>query len=581
MTAHAPMRPTPRIQDARRHDELRERLQSRAEQRLLIALVLTLVLFSLLGVRVARLALSEAEINPGGAGVKVMTVRRDVVDRHGTVLATNLPTRSLYADRSAFFDPRQAARGLAALFPDMDATDLERRFSDRRKSTIFLKDELSVAQQDAVRSIGEPGLKLGHRDIRLYPNGAVAAHVVGAVRDGLKDHAGAEIKGTAGVEAWFDAELTAPAKADLPLRLSLDLRLQVIVEEVLGNGMAWSGAIGAGAVLMEVDTGEVLALASLPDFDPNARPVAPDPEKAADHPLFNRAAQGVYELGSIMKTLTYAWALENGAITPETIMDTRSPLVVPGAKLTDAGRHRPRMSAEDMLVESSNVGTGRLAIAQGPAFMEGMLDAFGLLDPTGLNLPEARRAKGRLPEKWREVGLATVSYGHGFSTSLMHMATAYGTIANGGRAVRPTLLAGGGDGLGDRVVSEQTAAHVLRALQRVVDDEAGTANFGHIPGYAIGGKTGTARKVNPDGPGYLDGVYLSSFVSVFPIDDPKYVLAVMLDSPEIIALGKRRFEAGWTAVPVAAEITRRMLPVVGLRPSIEPGGGLALTAAGN
>lgn len=596
MTARVPLRPMARILDARRrgadpdriekenlrqrHEELRDRLRIKAEQRLLIAIVLSILLFSGLGFRVTQLALTPVAGEPVTSRTDLVALRGDLLDRHGTVLATNLPTRSLYADPNLILDHVAAARALAGLFPDLEEDKLRARLAPDR-SMVFLKDELSLAQQQAVNDIGDPGLKLGYREMRLYPNGPVAAHVLGAVQYGMKGTSGAELKGVDGVEAWFDAALSDPAREGAPIRLSLDLRLQVIMEEVLAAGMDRLGAVGAAAVLMEVETGEVLAMASLPDFDPNARPDKTPADDKGTGPLFNRAAQGVYELGSVVKTLTYAWALERGIVTPEMIIDTRAPLQIGPDKISDAGRHDTSMPAEQVLVESSNVGTARIARAAEPEFMPEMLDAFGLLTPTGIELPKARAARSSLPDTLRPIRVATMSYGQGMHTSVLHIATAYAAIANGGRRVTPTLLADGGEGLGDRIVSEDTARHVLNALRRVVVEDKGTANFARLPGYDIGGKTGTAKKYDPKTGRYFDDRYLNTFAQVFPVADPKYVLVVTLDEPEYVRpAGVERY-AGWTAVPVAAEITRRIAPVIGLRPSIEPRGELALTASGN
>lgn len=596
MTARVPLRPMARILDARRrgadpdriekenlrqrHEELRDRLRIKAEQRLLIAIVLTILLFSGLGFRVTQLALTPVAEDPVNSHTDLVALRGDLLDRRGTVLATNLPTRSLYADPNLILNHVAAARALAGLFPDLDEDTLRARLAPDR-SMVFLKDELSLAQQQAVNDIGDPGLKLGYREMRLYPNGPVAAHVLGAVQYGMKGTSGAELKGVDGVEAWFDAALSDPARQGAPIRLSLDLRLQVIMEEVLAAGMDRLGAVGAAAVLMDVETGEVLAMASLPDFDPNARPDKTPADDRGTGPLFNRAAQGVYELGSVVKTLTYAWALERGIVTPDMIIDTRAPLQIGPDKINDAGRHDTSMPAEQVLVESSNVGTARIARAADPDFMPEMLDAFGLLTPTGIELPKARAARSSLPDTLRPIRVATMSYGQGMHTSVLHIATAYAAIANGGRRVTPTLLADGGEGMGDRIVSEATARHVLNALRRVVVEDKGTANFARLPGYDIGGKTGTAKKYDPKTGRYFDDRYLNTFAQVFPVAEPKYVLVVTLDEPEYVRpAGVERY-AGWTAVPVAAEITRRIAPVIGLRPSIEPRGELALTASGN
>lgn len=588
-----PLRPLARVLEARargenpdvivrenlrlRHEQLRDQQRTRAEGRLLVLGVMFAAAFLVVGVRMGQMAASEpVEPRAAASDPTIVAQRADIVDRNGSILATNLATHSLYAQPQNLIDPPRAARELAAIFPDLDAARLAEDFTGNRKF-LWIRKKISPEQMQQVHDIGEPGLLFGPRETRLYPNGPVAAHVLGGAGFGREGVQSAEVIGTAGVEKAFDTWLRDPGNGGAPLRLSLDLTVQAAVERVLAGGMKLMNAKGAAAILMDVHTGEVIALASLPDFDPNDRPAPPAAGAASDSPLFNRAVQGVYELGSTFKTLTVAQALEERLVTPATMIDTQGPLVWGRHRIRDFHNYGPELSVTDVLVKSSNIGTARIAQEIGSARQRGFLARLGFLEPTPLELVEASSARPLWPAKWTEISTMTISYGHGLSASPMHLATAYAAIANGGKRVRPTLLAGGG-GQGERVLSEATARAMRAMLREVV--ARGTASFGDVAGYAVGGKTGTADKPRPTGGYYPDRV-ITTFASIFPAHDPKYVLVVTLDEPEDRTGSEPRRTAGWTAVPVAAEVIRRAAPLLGLRPEIEPAPGFGVTLTAN
>ena len=363
------------------------------------------------------------------------------------------------------------------------------------------------------------------------------------------------------------------------LTLSIDLSVQAAVERILYGGMRLLNAKGAASVLMDVQTGEVIALASLPDFDPNDRPRPPTEGSPSDSPLFNRAVQGVYELGSTFKIFTAAQAIDLGLVNANTPIDTAGPLTVGGHKIGEFdGKNYGVLSVSDIIVKSSNRGTGRLALQIGPKRQKEFLESLGFFETTGLEMVEAKGGAPLLPQRWTDLSTVTVSYGHGLSTSPLHLAAAYASIANGGRRVVPTLIKQTRPVRGEQVMSEASAAAALSMLRQVVTE--GTASMGEVPGYAVGGKTGTADKPKERGGGYYDDKVIATFASVFPAHDPKYVLIVTLDEPVETSGDKPRRTAGWTAVPVAAEIIRRVAPLLGLRPEIEPGqvAGITLTS---
>ena len=580
-----PLRPLARILDARRkgenpdaierenlrirHEQMRDRARQRAEGRLLVLAVMFACAFGVVALRMGALAASEpSEPRAQAGGASIIASRADITDRHGRVLATNMETHSLYAHPQQMIDPEGAAEKLVEIFPDLDRERLLRDFTGKRKF-LWVRKKLSPEQKQAVHDIGEPGLLFGPREMRLYPNGALAAHILGGASFGREGVHSAEVIGTAGIEKYFDAELRDPARGGAPLQLSLDLTVQAATERVLLGGMKLLNAKGAASVLMDVHSGEVIALASLPDFDPNDRPRPLTKGDASDSPLFNRAVQGVYELGSTFKIFASAQALELGLVTPDTIIDTAGPLKVGGFRIGEfRNKNYGPLTVSDIIVKSSNRGTGRLALQIGVERQQEFLKSLGFFEPTPLEIVEAEGGRPLLPQRWTDLSSVTISYGHGLSSSPLHLAAGYAAIANGGHVVKPTLLKQDGPRLGPRVMSARTAAQSRAMLRKVVTE--GTASFGEVPGYHVAGKTGTADKPRKRG-GYYDDKVINTFASFFPAHDPKYVLVVTLDEPVETSGDKPRRTAGWTAVPVAAEMIRRVAPLLGLRPTPEPG----------
>lgn len=309
-----------------RHEQDRDKARSRAEGRLLVLGFGFFFAFAVIGGRMGVLASTEAE-EPRAAAVgnPIIGQRADIVDRNGRILATNLDTFSLYAQPQEMVDPQYAAEQLAVIFPEMEAEELVEDFTGSRKF-LWLRRQISPEQMQMVHDIGSPGLLFGPREMRLYPNGPVAAHILGGASYGREGVSSAEVIGVAGVEARFDDFLRDPANEGAPLELSIDLTVQAAAEQVLAGGMSIMNAKGAASVLMDVHTGEIISMVSLPDFDPNNRPQVLTSGDQADSPLFNRALQGVYELGSVFKIFAVGQAMELGLINPNTLINTRGPL---------------------------------------------------------------------------------------------------------------------------------------------------------------------------------------------------------------------------------------------------------------
>ncbi|MCC0079167.1 MAG: penicillin-binding protein 2 [Rhodobacter sp.] len=574
-----PLRPLARILDARaqgvnpkgierenlrlRREQARDAGRRRAEWRLLLLAALFFAGYAVIGARMGMLAATPVVESEPYAGEGISGERADVLDRNGHILATNLVTHSLYAEMRYMQDGRRAAHELARIFPDLDEEALARRLTDPDRRFYWIRSRVSPEQAQAAHDIGEPGLWLGPREMRLYPNGTLAAHVLGGTTYGQQGVTAAEIQGVAGLEYAANDRLSDPDLADVPLTLSLDLGVQSIVEEVLDSGIQMLHARAGSAIIMDAQTGELVALASLPTFDPNDRPAPPTEGDPADSPLFNRAVQGLYELGSVMKAFAVAQALDLGLVTPQTMVDTRGPLRMGRFEVNDFHDYGAQLSVEDVFVHSSNIGTAHLAQMIGPERQQEFLRQFGFLDALPIELPEARRALPQYPDRWSEISAMTISYGHGLAVTPMHLAAAYAALVNGGTMVQPTLLRRPDTTPGPRVISEQTS-RIMRSLFRQVVTR-GTASLGEVAGYGVGGKTGTADKPNPAG-GYYDDRVVATFAGAFPMNDPRYVVIVTMDEPGEMVGGVERRTAGWTVVPVAAEMVRRIAPVMGMRP---------------
>ena len=580
-----PLRPLARILDARakgqnpdviekenlaaRNDALRDTSRARAENRLIWLALCFFATFAVIAVRMGTLAASTpTEPRAAAGGSEITAQRAEILDRNGRILATNMLTYSLYVQPRDLVDPAKTATALAEIFPELNAQDLQRRFTDGR-SFLWVRKVLSPEQKQRVHEIGDPGLFFGPREMRLYPNGTLAAHILGGTAFGSEGVNAAQVIGTAGLEAALEPRLSDPAQSATPVTLSIDLTLQATVEEVLLTGMTTLHAKGAAAILMDVHSGEILAMASLPNFDPNDRNATSATRDPSDNPLFTRAVQGVYELGSTFKIFAAAQAMDIGLATPETQIDTAKPFRVGRFPINEFDGHNygPTKSLSDVIAVSSNIGAAHLGLMIGGERQKVFLKSLGLLDAPIIELTEARSARAMFQSPWNDVVTVTASYGHGVATSLLNLAAAYAALSNGGTKVTPTLLHSENHTLGPRVVSEQTSKDSVLMMRRVVTD--GTATFANVPGYQVAGKTGTAEKPKKDGRGYDKEKVINTFASVFPASDPRYVLVVTLDEPVETAGPKPLRTAGYTAVPVAAEIIRRIGPLVGLRPQFE------------
>ena len=550
-----------------RHLVMEKVTRIRSESRLLVLIGFFFVSFLAIGLKMGMLSMiTPAEPISSTQILQTLTKRADILDRNGSILATNLITNALYAKPNLMIDKQTAAKELVKIFPDLKLLNLINQFEGTKKF-IWIKRKISPEQMQAVHELGEPGLKFGPREMRLYPNGRLAAHVLGGVRYGRQSVHSAELVGSAGVELQFDKFLQDELGSGDPLILSLDLGVQSAIGHVLEGGMQLMNAKGAAAILMDIHSGEIISMVSLPDFDPNDRIQKASKKNGSQSSLFNKAVQGRYELGSVFKVFTAAMALEDGIVNQNTLVDTSSPIIWGKHRISNYHRLPEELSFTDVIVKSSNTGTSRLAKELGGVRQKEFLTNLGFFESTGIELVEGKQITSQYPSNWSEISTMTISYGHGISSSPLHLAAAFASVLNGGLKVNPTLLKRNGtDKIRKRVIRSDVSQTLINILYQVV--ERGTASAARVHGYSVAGKTGTAKKVKPTG-GYYNKKNITTFASVFPAEAPKYVLLVTLDEPVVLTGLKSRRTAGWTAAPISSEIIYRAAPLLGVRPNLQ------------
>ena len=488
--------------------------------------------------------------------------RKDIIDTNGVLLATNVKVNSLYAHPSEIINKEKVINSLLKIFPDSDKENLIKKLYSN-KPFVWLRKTISPEQQNLVKDIGQPGLYFGPREMRIYPNGTSAAHILGGTRYGLESVNSAEILGTAGVELFYNKKLSNEDNPLEPLQLSIDIKIQALVEEILENGIKLMGAKGGSVILMDSKTGEIMSLASFPKFNPNLRPRNLFKNDPSNSPIFNRAVQGIYELGSVFKIFPVALGLDTKLIETDTKFNTHNPIRISGRTISDHKYFGPNLTVEDIIIKSSNIGTVRITQKIGSNNLKKFYEDLGLLDSTTLELPETKGTKPQQPKKWKNLETATASYGHGIAVSPVHLATAYSILVNGGVKIKPSIIKQTKPNMQtDKIISESTSKEVRLILEKVVTK--GTARDSDFGGYGVGGKTGTAEKPNPVEGGYYENKVISTFASVFPISTGKFVMVVTLDEPENNFGSESYRYASKTAVPVAAKIISRVAPLLNL-----------------
>ncbi|MEM6616371.1 MAG: penicillin-binding protein 2 [Pseudomonadota bacterium] len=529
--------------------------------RLALGGVAFVAVFAVISARIVGFAVADSERVSFRALADASTAasRPDITDRNGKVLATDVVTPSLYAEPKKIIDVDEAVELLTAAMPNLDQEQLRTRL-DSDRSFVWLKREVTPAQEALIHDLGIPGVGFRREFRRVYPTAQAAAHIVG--------HVNVDNRGIAGIEKYLDDR----GLADLhglgfgldsgmeAVDLSIDLRVQHALRDELWFAQEKFSALAAAGVVLDAKTGEVVAMVSLPDYDPNR------PETSLDEEAINRLTTGVYEMGSTFKPFTVAMALDTGRITMNDRYDASRPLRVGRQTINDYRGKNRVLSVPEIFIYSSNIGTARMALDVGMDEHQAFLERLALSTRLRTELPES--APPMVPRKWKQVNAMTISFGHGISVAPLQMAAAAAPLVNGGLYHEPTFMPRTETEAlesGRRVLRPQTS-DAMRHLFRLNTTE-GTARKADRPGYRVGGKTGTAEKV-------VNGRYakdkrLTSFLGTFPTDDPHYIVLVMLDEPKGIPETHGWATSGWNAAPTAGRVIERIAPILGVLPRRE------------
>ena len=529
----------PRLQVANdEYDAVRE-----GRVRIRIGAVAFAAVIGVVVVRLSQVALLTPNAHAQTLATTANAERASITDRNGELLATTLTTYSLYAEPRRIWDVEETVAALRSVRPHLDAADLREKLSSERHE-LWVERGLSPREMQAVFDLGQPGLAFREEPRRTYPKGDLAAHIVG--------FANVDMQGLAGAEAAFDGRLSAPNAPDVAL--SIDLRVQHALEDELAKGLEKFEADTIAGVVLDVETGEVVAMASLPDYDPNRA------GEAAPESRYNTAAMATYELGSVFKPLTVALALEVGTHSPNHWFPVQKAFTIQRKRIRDDHPSKVPMQMQDVLAESSNRGTALMALEAGALAQQDFLKTLGLFDRAGWELKES--AAPQVQRDWQDITTVTVSYGHGISVSPLAFVSAMGAVFNDGAHVEPTVLKRDASNPAKprRVMRPEVAKSVQDMMRYTVTD--GTGRKADIQGYGVMGKTGTADK--PSVGGYNERALVTSFIAGFPYDDPRYAVLVTFDEPKAVEGTWGYATAGWNAAPTAGNVIRRIAPMLGV-----------------
>lgn len=521
-----------------------------AQNRLLVVFILFAVSWVAIGSRLAYLTLSGngPETPLASAATKAEKSRRaDITDRNGTLLATSLPTTSVCIDSRAVIDPEDAAKKLLSVLPDLNSDKVKESLYGNKHCAI-IRRHLTPRQDYSVNRLGIAGLNFLPDERRIYPAGNLTAHIVG--------YSDIDNKGLAGIERSMSARLDENQE---PLALSIDLRVQSVLRRELASAVKEYRAEAATGLVMDIATGELLGIVSLPDFNPSHAGSATDAER------FNRATLGVYEMGSTFKIFNTALALDSGSIRLTDVFDTLNPLEIGRYKIRDFERETRNLNVAEIFTHSSNLGSARMAQQLGGAKQRAFFSRLGLTEKIPLEIGEIGSPLFPQTRNWNEVTTMTASFGHGIAVNAVQLAAAVATIVNNGHPVRPTLIKRPADYEQDvdMVVSPHTSA-LIRGLMRLVVTR-GTATRADVEGYLVGGKTGTADKLGAKRK-YANDERLSSFIGLFPINAPRFLVFALLDNPKGTAKTRGYATAGWVAAPMVNNVVAQIGPILGIAP---------------
>jgi cell division protein FtsI (penicillin-binding protein 3) len=545
----------------------RPRVPSKLEKsagRVVLIVIAFVCIYAAILARLAQLGIApDAQFDAKWSAQDLLAAARpDILDRNGEVLATDVQVPSLYAEPRKLIDVDEATELLTAAMPELDPRELREKLATN-KGFVWIKREITPKEQAAIYNLGIPGVGFLNENKRIYPNGPTLSHVLGSVN--------IDNQGIAGIEKYIDnkrglSELQALGYAadpdDLkPVRLSIDLRAQHVMRDELVRGMEHFKAKAAAGAIMDVNTGEMVALVSLPDFDPN------NPADALDPNRINRINVGVFEMGSTFKALTLAMGIESGRFTTNSVLDARAPLHYGRFAISDYHAERRMLTLPEVFTYSSNIGSARIALALGVEAHKSFLRRVGQMERLVTELPE--NAAPIVPANWGELNTVTIAFGHGIAVAPLQAMMAVGALMNGGHLIKPTFVTRTQEEAleGAKTVITEHTSDVMRYLLRL-NGEKGSARKSDVPGYFVGGKTGTAEKV-------INGRYskdrlFTTFMAAFPFDKPKYLLLTIYDEPKGLPETYGYATAAWNAGVTAGKIIERVAPLVGLAPRFQP-----------
>ena len=522
------------------------------QDRIYLLFFLFFSLIFIFSIRITYVSLNKIEIFDQEHTQKQFSLlRRDIVDRNGVLISRNIKSFHAAVNPSLIKNKDNFLINLRLNFPELQIKKIEKKLDESKY--FYLKKRITLEDKEKLWRMGEKGIIFEPFQSRIYTHANLFSHIIGQV-----DY---DNYGVSGIEKYFDKELKDKRKANQPLQLTLDTNLQYVIDEELNKALSTFNATGGGSLLMDVETGEILSLVSLPNFDINVR------AEVKEKKYMNKITKGVYELGSIFKTFTIALALENKLVEPETIIENipRS-IVCSKYKISDIKEFPKDLSVEDILIRSSNVGTLLIARKVGEKRFKKFIYDTKLLESPELQLEEVGKP---IKFNWNKCKLETVSFGHGITTTPLQATTIYSSLVNGGTIIKPILIKNNFSKENKKIISKKTSDRINNILRKVVTDDEGTASQADIDGFYVGGKTGTSQN-------YKDkNQNLNTFISVFPSQKPKYALLVMLENPQVaknliydyrgMKIKGTRNEAGWNSVYVSGKIIKKIGPILAIK----------------
>ncbi len=521
--------------------------------KLLICSLLLIISFTIIGYRTISLASINKEnvSNKSYAEIENESIpkslRGNIYDRNKKILATTISTLTLNVNPQEILNLDQTIAKLIKIFPQLEQKDLYKRLNSNKKHINLLK-EISPREYVRLLNAGIEGLKIETKNKRIYPNYTLASHILGATDiDG---------NGIAGIEKKFDSQL----QGGRDITLSIHAGVQHITRTLLLDQIKKFEAEGGAGIIMNAKNGEVFSIVSLPDYNAN------NYNSELNEKLFNKATKGIYELGSTLKLITAAIAFESNLINENDVFDVSKPLKVSSRVINDFHPLNYAINIPEVIVHSSNIGSAKIAEKFGSSIQLKYLRSLGLLSRLSLEIPELGKPQVLIDKK--VLSTMTISYGHGISITPTHLASATATIVNSGVKVNPTLIKGKTEKKHEVIISNKTSIKMKSIMRLVVSNEYGTAKKAEAPGYLIGGKTGTAEKINPSGE-YSKKENIVAFTGAFPMNDPEFIITIMIDNPKGQKFSFGRRTAGWVTAPIVKKLVTRVAPILGVNPQLE------------